>query len=91
MATIRKKTTIYLDPDLLRAAKVFAAGTGRHEYEVLEEALRRYLNDPATASSRDALRGLLDQVAERADLGDEEALSLAYAELHESRAARYRS
>ena len=90
MNSTRKKTTIYVDPELLRAAKVFAASTGRHEYEVLEDALRRYLSDATLPTSRDALRTLLDQVATRADLSDEEALRLANAELHEARSARHR-
>ncbi|HUG16235.1 MAG TPA: hypothetical protein VMM78_14620 [Thermomicrobiales bacterium] len=41
--TARKKTTIYLDPDLLRAVKVRAAEEGRHDYEIYEAALRAYL------------------------------------------------
>ncbi|MBM7790319.1 hypothetical protein [Tenggerimyces flavus] len=39
----RKKTTVYIDEDLLRAAKIEAARTGRREYEVFEIALRRHL------------------------------------------------
>ncbi len=39
----REKTTIYIDEALLRAAKVAAARSGKHEYEVVEEALRRHL------------------------------------------------
>jgi hypothetical protein len=39
----RKKTTVYIDESLLRAAKVAAARTGKHENEVFEEALRRFL------------------------------------------------
>lgn len=39
----RKKTTVYIDESLLRAAKVAAARAGKHEYEVFEEALRRHL------------------------------------------------
>jgi hypothetical protein len=88
MASKRKRTTLLLDPDLLRAAQTLAASTGRHDYEVVEKALRRYLGDPAGAQGRQALRRLLDQVAERADLEDEEAVSLTYAELHEARRAR---
>ena len=40
---IRAKATVYLDPDLLRAAKVYAARTGKKDYEVLEDALRGQL------------------------------------------------
>lgn len=39
----RKKTTVYIDEKLLRAAKVAAARSGKREYEVFEEALRRHL------------------------------------------------
>lgn len=39
----RKKTTVYIDEALLRAAKVAAARSGQREYEVFEEALRRHL------------------------------------------------
>jgi Arc/MetJ family transcription regulator len=61
----RRKTTVYLDEDVLRAAKVTAARTGRHDYEIVEEALRRYLGfdivdrvraaNAATAPSEDEL------------------------------------
>jgi predicted transcriptional regulator len=85
MAIARKKTTIYLDPELHRAAKVLAASTGRREYEVLEDALRQYLHGSTSNSSRQALRGLLDRFAGRSDVGDDDAMSLAYAELHQAR------
>ena len=39
----RKKSTIYIEADLLRAAKVLAARTGRREYQIVEEALKQYL------------------------------------------------
>lgn len=39
----RRKTTVYIDEDLLTAAKVEAARTRRHEYEVFEDALRAHL------------------------------------------------
>lgn len=39
----RKKTTVYIDEALLRAAKVAAARDGKHEYEVFEEALQHHL------------------------------------------------
>src|SRR5699024_11137690 len=40
----RKKTTVYIDEDLLRAAKIAAARTGQREYEVFETALREHLS-----------------------------------------------
>jgi predicted transcriptional regulator len=85
VAVARKKTTVYLDPDLLRALKVMAASSGRHEYEVIEDALRRYLSTPQAGTSRQALRELLSQLDTHAELSDEEALDLAYAELHAAR------
>lgn len=42
-AMVRKKTTVYIDEALLRAAKVAAARSGMREYEVFEEALRKHL------------------------------------------------
>ena len=39
----RKKTTVYIDEELLRAAKVAAARLGKREYEVFEDALRQHL------------------------------------------------
>ena len=71
---MRKKTTVYLEPDLLRAAKVWAARTGRKDYEILEEALKSYLGS-----------GVVESVWARSDLAEEDALSLAYDELHASR------
>lgn len=41
---VRKKTTVYIDEDLLRAAKMTAARTGQREYEVFETALRDHLS-----------------------------------------------
>lgn len=73
MAT-RKKTTVYLEPDLLRAAKVWAARTGRKDYEILEDALRNYLGFE-----------VIQNVWEKSDLSEEESLELAYKELHASR------
>jgi hypothetical protein len=70
----REKTTIYVEPDLLRAAKVEAARTGRREDEVFEDALRSYLGFE-----------VVERAWARSDLSEEEALRLAYDEIHESR------
>ena len=40
----RRKTTVYIDEDLLRAAKMAAAREGLKEYEVFEAALREHLS-----------------------------------------------
>lgn len=70
----RAKTTIYIDPELLRAAKVAAARLGKKDYEVFEDALRAYLGID-----------VLERLWQRADLSEEEALALAYEELRASR------
>jgi len=46
----------------------------KREYEIFEEALRRYLG-----------LDLLERIWERADLSEEESLELAYRELEEVR------
>lgn len=73
----RKKTTVYLDEDLLRSAKVMAARTDRKDSEVLEAALRQYLGIE-----------VLERVWARSDLTEQEALDLAYEQLHEMRRER---
>jgi len=37
---VRRKTTIYVEDDLLRATKIAAARAGKRDYQVVEEALR---------------------------------------------------
>jgi hypothetical protein len=72
----RRKTTVYLDPEVLRAARVRAARTDRRDSDVVEDALRLYLGLAA-----------LDEGQARSDLSEQEALDLAYAEVHASRTA----
>lgn len=73
----RRKTTMYIDEDLLRSTKVAAARAGKNEYEVVEEALRRYLG-----------LDVLERIWARSDLSEEEALEVAHEELHRARAER---
>ena len=40
----RRKTTMYVDEDVLTATKVLAAGRGDSESQVVEDALRAYLD-----------------------------------------------
>jgi len=70
----KTKTTVYLDEDILRGAKVLAARTGKKDYEVVEEALRTYLG-----------MEVLDRVWSAADMGEDEALRLAVDEVHRFR------
>ena len=73
----RRKTTVYLDEELLRGAKVMAARTDRKDYEVLEAALRQYLGVD-----------VLERVWARSDLTDDEGLKVAYEELDAMRRDR---
>ena len=71
---MRRKTTIYVEDDLLRATKIAAARAGKRDYQVFEEALRAYLGFD-----------LLERVGKRSKLTEEQALDLAYQEQHRSR------
>lgn len=75
----KRKTTLYLDDEVLQATKVLAAHTGRPEYEIVDEALRSYLGLEAVAS-----------VWKRSTLSEDEAMALAYEELHAMREERDR-
>ncbi len=77
MADAKHKVTIYLDPEVLRAARVRAARAGKRDSEVVEEALRAYLGVAA-----------LDQAQSLSTLSEDEALELAYAELAAVRRGR---
>ncbi|MDP9380173.1 MAG: ribbon-helix-helix protein, CopG family [Chloroflexota bacterium] len=70
----KKDITISLDERLLEAVEELAAHKGKEVQEVLEELLNHYL-----------LFEVLEQVWSRSNLGEEEALKLAYDELHRSR------
>jgi hypothetical protein len=76
-AATRKKVTLYLDEGVLRAARVQAARTDKRDSEVVEEALRAYLGFD-----------VLESVWARSNLSEEEAMRLAVAETHASRAER---
>ncbi len=85
----REKTTLYLDPQLLRELKAAAKRSGLHEFEIVEDALRRYLTD-GDGSAREEPRGFLAQLPARVDLADEEAIELSIGELREVRRERDR-
>ncbi|MGD0715756.1 MAG: hypothetical protein ABSB24_16445 [Gaiellaceae bacterium] len=74
----KTKTTVYIDDEVLRAARILAARSGRRDSEVVEEALREY-----------AGLAVVERVRSRnSDLSGEEALKLAYEELHAMRRER---
>jgi Arc/MetJ-type ribon-helix-helix transcriptional regulator len=70
----KQRTTVTLDEQVLRAVRVKAARTGRRDSDVIEEALRRDLG-----------LELLEQIWAKADLKEDEALSLAVEEQHKAR------
>jgi hypothetical protein len=71
----KRKTTLYVDEEVLRAAKVMAARQGKRDSEIFEEALRKYVGF-----------AVIDRIrARNADLTPEEAERLAYEAVHESR------
>lgn len=72
MAKVR--TTLSVDPEVLRAVKLRAAHTGKGESEVIEEALRRDLG-----------LDLLDQLWAKADMGEDDAMKLAVEAQHATR------
>ena len=74
MAMVRRKTTVYLDEDVVRASRVLAARTGQHEYEIVNAALRSFLGLAA-----------VERVWARSPLTDEQAAALAYGELRAMR------
>ena len=73
-AAMKRTTTVYLEDELLRATTIAAARAGKRDYQVVEEALRAYLG-----------LDLLERVGARSKLSEDEALDLAYRELHRSR------
>jgi hypothetical protein len=70
----KQKTTVYIDEELLRGARVYAARSGKKDYQVVEEALQAYLG-----------RETLEAVWSRGDLTEEEALEIAVEEQHRER------
>jgi hypothetical protein len=80
----RKKTTVYIDEALLRAAKVAAARSGKREYEVFEEALRRHLG------LTEAVERIWSRISPEEAPSEQEAAQLADEELAAARAERSR-
>ncbi|MEO5966596.1 MAG: ribbon-helix-helix protein, CopG family [Candidatus Limnocylindrales bacterium] len=69
------RTTLTIDPEVLRAVKVRAARLGKGDSDVIEEALRRDLG-----------LDLLGRLWAMNDLDDDEALALASEAQHRTRA-----
>ena len=75
--TTRRKVTLYVDEDVLRAARVRAARTDRRDSDVVEDALRSYLG-----------LDLMEDVWARSDLDEDEAMRIAVEETRAVRGAR---
>ncbi len=80
---------MYLSADLLTAAKVLAATSGRSESQVVEDALRTYLRGGQLDATRVELLELMDRIAaERDTPSDDEAMSTAIQEVRSVRRKR---
>jgi hypothetical protein len=77
VAPRKRNVTVYLDPEIARAAKVRAARLDKRDSEVIEDALRAHLGIAA-----------LDEAQRLSALSEDEALELANAELHAARRER---
>ena len=73
----RTKTTVYLEPEVLRATRIRAARTGKRDSQIVEDALRQFLGV-----------SVVDEIRAKADLDEGTALELAYDELHALRRSR---
>lgn len=77
----KQKTTLLLDEEVMRQAPAAAAGSGRDESAIIEDALRRYLG-------LDVVERVWARNAQNA-LDPDEAMEIAYAELRAFRDERH--
>lgn len=71
----KAKTTMYMDEELLRAARAWAARKNLRDSDVMEQALRRFLG-----------MDMLEQVWQRNQgVGEQTALNEAYAGVRENK------
>lgn len=96
---IVQRSYLEIDDNLLETVRKMAAEQGRDEREVIEEALRRYLEAPSDSlveplrreQEQRRERGfmeLLDRMSSRFDLDEDEAMDLATAEIRAMREER---
>ncbi len=86
----KRKTTLYIDDDVMTVAKMTAVATRRSESALVEDALRTYLSAGRAEAARADLRVVLDRLAAQNpdDLTDDEAMRIAVEEVHAVRAER---
>jgi hypothetical protein len=77
VATAKRKITVYLDPEVARAAKVRAARRDKRDSEVIEDALRSHLGMAA-----------FDEAKRLSTVSEAEALALASTEVRAVRRER---
>jgi len=63
MPMAKRKTTIYIDDDVITATKMTAVATHRSDSAVIEDALRSYLGAGHGAAAQVDLRAVLDRLA----------------------------
>ncbi len=85
---IRKKTTVYLDSDVLTATKAAALTSRRSESAVVEEALRSYLRGGYGDAVRSELQELLERVVSESGPDEDAALAEAVREVRAVRQGR---
>ncbi|MFT4008731.1 MAG: hypothetical protein QM655_01680 [Nocardioidaceae bacterium] len=84
----KQKTTVYLDPDVLTAAKAAALTSKRTESAVIEDALRTYLRSGHGEAVKDELSAVLTRVTQGEHLDEDAAMALAVEEVHAVRRSR---
>jgi metal-responsive CopG/Arc/MetJ family transcriptional regulator len=84
----RRKTTLYLDEDLLAATKMVAATSARSESDVVSDAIRAYLQTDESRAAAGRIGALLDRVTARSETTDAEAMEIALAEVSAHRKRR---
>ena len=84
----RRKTTVYLDDDLLTATKVVAASSARTESDVVADALRAYLKGDVAKAAAAEVRAIMQRVAKRGPADEATATRVALDEVAKTRKAR---
>jgi predicted transcriptional regulator len=84
-----RKTTIYLDDDLLTKTRVVAASSARTESDVVADALRAYLKGGVTEAAGAEVRAVMRRVAKRGPVDDDaSAMHVALGEMAQTRKVR---
>ncbi|MCL6537878.1 MAG: ribbon-helix-helix domain-containing protein [Acidothermus sp.] len=85
---MKKKTTVYLDADVLMAAKAAALTSNRSESALIEDAVRSYLRRGHGRAASNELGRLVARAVRRSDLDEDTALAQAVSEVRAVRRQR---